>query len=211
MMKCAWACFLRLVVLVVALRVVSECSMDTFVSPFSMTQRCPARPPFSRRFLTRSLLHRRGPSWGSRWLPVCLLLLSGDVDPNPGPVLQAQWKYPCGVCSRAVRSNQKGIFCEVCLQWLHTKCINLSNANYDRLSSSDEGWCCSRCLKEALPFHNCSSDCLDTSCSVTTLCSQSVSPSVSPVANSNSSLCSIYYSNCRSLIPKLDHLCTIAT
>ena len=156
-MKCARACFLRLVVLVVALRVVSECSMDTFVSPFSMTQRCPARPPFSRRFLTRSLLHCRGPSWGSCWLPVCLLLLSGDVDPNPGPVLrQAQWKYPCGVCSRAMRSNQKGIFCEVCLQWLHTKSINLSNADYDRLSSSDEGWCCSPCLKEALPFHNCS-------------------------------------------------------
>jgi hypothetical protein len=32
-----------------------------------------------------------------------LLILSGDIALNPGPV-----KYPCGKCSKPVRKNQKG-------------------------------------------------------------------------------------------------------
>ena len=39
-----------------------------------------------------------------------ILLLCGDVDLNPGP----QWKYPCGVCRKPVKSNQKGIRCAYC-------------------------------------------------------------------------------------------------
>ena len=90
----------------------------------------------------------------SHWLTVASLLLAGDVQPNPGPA--PQWKYPCGICSRAVRSDQKGIFCEVCYEWLHTKCIGMPNSEYQRLSASDEGWCCSRCHRTAFPFHDCS-------------------------------------------------------
>ena len=33
-----------------------------------------------------------------------LLLQSGDVQVNPGPP-----KHPCGLCNKAVRSNQKAI------------------------------------------------------------------------------------------------------
>ncbi len=32
---------------------------------------------------------------------------------NPGP----NWKYPCGACSGPVKSNQKGIYCDVCTTW----------------------------------------------------------------------------------------------
>ena len=46
-----------------------------------------------------------------RWhfvVPNCywLILLAGDIETNPGPT-----KYPCTACSKAVRNNQRGIFC----------------------------------------------------------------------------------------------------
>ena len=78
-----------------------------------------------------------------------LLLTAGDIEINPGPV-----KYPCGRCCKAVKSNQRGIFCEVCYQWFHTRCINMSNPEYQRLSLSDEGWCCHDCFKGAFPFND---------------------------------------------------------
>jgi len=39
----------------------------------------------------------------------CLLLLSGDVALNPGPV-----KFPCVVCHFPVRSNQCALLCDEC-------------------------------------------------------------------------------------------------
>ena len=89
----------------------------------------------------------------SHWLTVASLLLAGDVQPNPGPA--PQWKNSCGICSRAVRSNQNVICCDVCYEWLHTKCIGMPNSEYQRLSASDEGWRCNRCHR-AFPFHDCS-------------------------------------------------------
>ena len=42
-----------------------------------------------------------------------LLLLGGDVVPNPAP----QWEYPCDTCGKPVKPNQDGLFCEVCMIW----------------------------------------------------------------------------------------------
>ena len=82
-------------------------------------------------------------------LSVCLLLLAGDVEVNPGP---SKWKFPCGVCSALVRSNQRGVQCDVCTFWLHARCIGISNEEYAELQNSDD-------LKEAVPFHDvCNSD-----------------------------------------------------
>jgi hypothetical protein len=43
---------------------------------------------------------------------IIILLLSGDISTNPGPV-----KYPCGKCSKHVKRNQRGIYCEDCTYW----------------------------------------------------------------------------------------------
>ena len=86
----------------------------------------------------------------SHWLTVASLLLAGDVQPNPVPA--PEWKNPCGIFFRAVHSNQKGICCDVCYELLHTKCIGMP---YQRLSTSDEGWCRNRCHKMAFPFDDC--------------------------------------------------------
>ena len=44
-----------------------------------------------------------------RGLLLLCLLLCGDISTNPGP------KASCGLCSKALRSNQKGIDYEECL------------------------------------------------------------------------------------------------
>jgi hypothetical protein len=71
-----------------------------------------------------------------------LLILSGDVSLNPGPI-----KYPCGSCYRPVAKNHRAIYCEVCNFWIHIKCGNITPAEYIALSTSDEPWICEQCSK----------------------------------------------------------------
>ena len=77
-----------------------------------------------------------------------LLFLCGDVELNPGPV-----KYPCGWCSKSVRSDQESILCDFCQRWYHSKCERLPPSDYTYLCSESDSleWECSRC---ALPFTN---------------------------------------------------------
>ena len=70
-----------------------------------------------------------------------LLLLSGDVSQNPGP----RWKYPCMLCSQPVKINQKGICCDSCDHWFHTKCLNMDARTYNILSNSSCSWICEQC------------------------------------------------------------------
>ena len=73
-----------------------------------------------------------------------LLLLSGDIHPNPGPP-----KHPCGTCDTSVRSNQRRVVCDTCETWSHIKCVGIDRAAYERLSVSDKMWIC---IKYSLPF-----------------------------------------------------------
>ena len=56
----------------------------------------------------------------SQYLAIVLLLLSGDVHPNPGPL-----KRPCGTCDTSVRSNQRRVVCDTCGTWSHIKCVGI--------------------------------------------------------------------------------------
>ena len=71
-----------------------------------------------------------------------ILLLGGDTQINPGP----NYKYPCGVCSKPVKYNQK------CLQWdncnlrYHTKCCRIHNDMCNSLlAKSSCVWMCPQC------------------------------------------------------------------
>ena len=99
-----------------------------------------------------------------------LLLLAGDIELNPGPV-----KYPCTVCSRPVKSNQRGIFCDRCELWTHARCCGVDVVEYEKLGLNvNEEWLCSVCISAELPYADVSlisdantsvSSCLpDTSC-----------------------------------------------
>ena len=77
------------------------------------------------------------------YLCVLLISISSDTETNPGPRTP---KYPCQICDKAVRWNQKGVACDHCSTWLHKACINMTTQEYVRLSSnSNITWICNKC------------------------------------------------------------------
>ena len=81
--------------------------------------------------------------YGSRELLLSsILLLCGDIRTNPGPL-----KHPCGLCSKPVKRNQKGIECEDCFEWFHTNCIFMSTQSYQNFADNTKlVWMCNRCM-----------------------------------------------------------------
>lgn len=71
-----------------------------------------------------------------------LILLSGDIQMNPGPTRRVN--DPCSICSKGCRT--KAILCDCCDSWYHTKCIGMSNVEYEALGKPSARWDCIRCL-----------------------------------------------------------------
>ncbi|KAK6191217.1 hypothetical protein SNE40_002954 [Patella caerulea] len=69
-----------------------------------------------------------------------LILQSGDIEANPGPV-----KYPCGICNRNVAWNAKAIQCDGCDIWYHAKCADIGPDSYKALTNSSVSWICIHC------------------------------------------------------------------
>lgn len=76
-------------------------------------------------------------------LLLILLLLSGDIELNPGPPRPI--KFPCGICKKACKWGQRAIACDECQIWYHTDCAFLSTFNYDILANCSLSWCCLSC------------------------------------------------------------------
>ena len=70
-----------------------------------------------------------------------LLILCGDISSNPGP----NWKYPCGVCLKPVKINQKGLLCDSCESWYHARCCSINDDLYNDLANSSCSWICCVC------------------------------------------------------------------
>eukprot|EP00111_Clytia_hemisphaerica_P012725 TCONS_00037449-protein len=73
------------------------------------------------------------------------LLLCGDVEINPGPIL-------CASCNKTVRINSKRLECVSCKEQLHHKCagknVRIDNARVPYL------WTCHTCTLTIQPFFN---------------------------------------------------------
>ncbi len=144
-------------------------------------------------------------------LVIWLLLLSGDIEVNPGPT---NWKYPCGTCSNPVKTNQHGILCEICTRWFHTKCIGMGTKEYTELSESNDAWCCNHCYVNALPYADASilsndsnllSSTFDNSLDNSTSLSPTNSTSSSMTANNLQNL-KCFLVNARSIVNKTSDL-----
>ena len=77
----------------------------------------------------------------SSFLVLSLLLLSGNVELNPGP----HYKHPCGSCTKPVKTNQRGVQCDICDIWYHTRCMLMSPEMYEGLPNPSAVWICSSC------------------------------------------------------------------
>ena len=59
---------------------------------------------------------------------------------------------PCLVYKNSVLNQHKPICCAHCNQWVHIKCNNLNDLDYNLLKSKNENWYCILCTPEILPF-----------------------------------------------------------
>ena len=79
-----------------------------------------------------------------RLLILLLLLMSGNVHPNPGPI------FPCSVCAENVTWRGKSVQCCTCSKWVHLRCSQLSLSNFRALGSS-HSWRCLPCRNTVIP------------------------------------------------------------
>lgn len=101
-----------------------------------------------------------------RGFAVLILLLSGDIETNPGPRAKSakytkrqkeETIYPCGLCEINVGwSRGDGIFCDNCDIWHHRSCVELCTADFSLLQRSHVQWLCCKCNHsniESFTFH----------------------------------------------------------
>ena len=61
--------------------------------------------------------------------------------------------YPCVGCTKPVKSNQRGLQCTLCSNWVHASCGGISIREYDNPSHNFLDWICSKCIFSFLPVN----------------------------------------------------------
>ena len=64
------------------------------------------------------------------------LMISGDVERNPGPYSDKRNRKTCSICSRTIASNHRHVECSTCKTTCHIKCCGVSVDYYRALHSS---------------------------------------------------------------------------
>ena len=60
--------------------------------------------------------------------------------------------YLCAVCKKSVLNQHKAIWFDHFNQWVHIRCNDLNDLDYNLLKSKNEFWYCILCTSEILPF-----------------------------------------------------------
>ena len=80
-----------------------------------------------------------------------LLLLSGDIELNPGP------DFSCVICKKSIPLRYRVLCCYNCDSWVHKKCAKISETKYKSIKMKETGYYfdCHRCnyAKEMPFFH----------------------------------------------------------
>ena len=119
-------------------------------------------------------------------LALLLLLMSGNVHPNPGPI------FPCSVCAGNVTWQGKSVLCCTCSKWVHLRRSQLSLSKFRALGSS-HSWSC-------LPCHNTVTTSLDSSNTYTST-AQTGPPSTDPALSCHPRLQTSYPPSAHSISP----------
>ena len=105
------------------------------------------RNHFWKPLLSVSKPSKTNPLW------IIMLLLSGDVEVNPGP----ETKWPCGICQYPVTWSQEGVACDGCELWHHKSFISLCSDDFQLLERSNVAWKCCKCHSincDTFTFHS---------------------------------------------------------
>ncbi|CAC5364657.1 unnamed protein product [Mytilus coruscus] len=82
------------------------------------------------------------------YLSMILILISNDVNLNPGPECSntSGTVYPCGTCDQPVTWQERGIVCDTCIQWYHISCQAMQIKSYlEHVNDSAIAWDCIMC------------------------------------------------------------------
>ena len=145
------------------------------------------------------------------YLALVLILLSGDSQPNPDPI-----RHPCSDCGKPVKANQRGIYCDGCELWVHSKCIAVDVNKYNDLAHSTDPWLCPRCVLDNNNNTACDDTAIPSYIPAPTDSHPSASP-IGPISFHNEYNCfqtkglHFIHLNTRSLPPKVDELRLIAS
>ena len=130
-----------------------------------------------------------------------ILLLSGDVHLNPGPVL-----YPCRICCKSVQNNQRGLLCDMCHRWCHIKCVSVSDIEHDNYCELGEfNWLCPICLFNQLPSLEVIDDVVDSCGSADISCSSDL-PCLMDIIDSPVDGVRFVHHNVRGLLSKFSEV-----
>ena len=78
----------------------------------------------------------------SKTLTLLLIILSGNIQVNPGPTSI----YPCGCSVLPVTwDHQRAVCCDNCKLWYHSECIEHSSSKINVLQFSNISWICCHC------------------------------------------------------------------
>ena len=78
------------------------------------------------------------------------LLISGDVQLNPGPTANSS---RCSVCTKIIARNHRALSCDQCDLWCHMKCGLVTPSQYKQFQQKDHfNWICPVCVLSVLPF-----------------------------------------------------------
>ena len=112
--------------------------------PLSRTVFSLGRPLTGHNWAAPVLLINRTPF--RRLLILALLLISGNVHPNPGPISNHPHpRYPCSICHLDV--GRDSLQCSACLKWVHFLCSSLTRADFRTICATGTavGWRCPAC------------------------------------------------------------------
>ena len=73
-----------------------------------------------------------------------LILLSGQVEVNPGPPMSPSLNllliFPCGYCEDPVTWEQRRICCDSCDMWFHKDCVDMGSFTFLAYSTTNVSW-----------------------------------------------------------------------
>ena len=73
------------------------------------------------------------------------ILLSNQVEFNPGPQSLDDSSYPCSICSQECTWDSDAIVCDNCDKWCHIGCVNISPSMYEKYGNTSVLWICPVC------------------------------------------------------------------
>ena len=64
----------------------------------------------------------------------------------PAVLSKINVQFPCKLCCKPVAKNHRALCCDICDQWVHIKCNNVSPGDYELLKTSVSPWFCVKCI-----------------------------------------------------------------